>query len=254
MSLIGKVIELWRYPVSTVGGEQVEELEVPVGGMPDDRTCGLVDRDSGAIADPLRDPRWKPSLEIQSRVGRGRVAEIKVPGGEWLPAIGPEAADALSGYFGFPVEIRSYAGRSPDTGGPVAVNRYQPSDLHLLTTASIAELQALHPSGNPDRRRFRPSLLIEMPAQPGMFPESHWLGRTVRIGTAVLGISDPTRRCGLTVMSQNDIPNDPDILRHLVRRNGHNMGVYATVAGAGTIRLGDSVEFVAEKEPAIPVG
>lgn len=245
MPVVGKVVELWRYPVSTVAGEMVDVLKAGPGGVPEDRKFGLVDRETGTVADPLRDPRWKPALDVRCRATDDGSAEVRIPDNtNWHAATSEAASAALSGYFGFPVAIRSYSDHDADAEGPPAVNRYQPSDLHLLTTASIAELQSLHPTGNPDRRRFRPNMLIDMPAEPGAFPESAWLGRTVRIGGAELVISDPTRRCGLTVMAQDDIPSDPEILRQLVRRNGHNMGVYGTVAVAGEIRVGDPVELV----------
>lgn len=245
MPVVGKVVELWRYPVSTVAGEMVDVLYAAPGGVPEDRRFGLVDRETGIVAAPLRDPRWKSALAIRCRAMGDGSAEVRVPGENlWHPVTGDAAAAALSGYFGFPVVIRPYAGGERGADGQTAVNRYEASDLHLLTTASIAELQSLHPAGNPDRRRFRPNMLIDMPAEPGTFPESAWLGRTVRIGEVEIVISDPTRRCGLTVMAQDDIPDDPEILRQLVRRNGHNMGVYGTVTVAGEIHTGDAVELV----------
>ena len=41
-----------------------------------------------------------------------------------------------------------------------------------------------------------------------------------------------------------DTPQDRTILRHVVRDLGQNVGVYATVAEAATIRTGDPVELV----------
>jgi uncharacterized protein YcbX len=243
MPVVGKVIELWRYPVSTVGGEQVEMLEAAIGGLPDDRNFGLVDRETGAVARPMADPRWRSSLEIRCRLSGRKSAEIRVPGHAWQSATSEDASAALSAYFGFPVAVRPYADASSGMSGQTSVNRYEPSDLHLLTTASIAELQALHPAGNPDRRRFRPNVLIEMPAEPGNFPDSNWIGRAVRIGEVVADVSEPTRRCGLTTVAQGDIAEDQEILRQLVRRNNHNLGVYATIRRPGTIRIGDVVEL-----------
>jgi len=247
MMQVGKVIELWRYPVSSVGGEQIGALEASPDGVPRERDFGIVDAQTGAVADPGREERWRAALTVRARINGDGETELCTPASAWMSAMNLNLRSALADHFGFPVEIRPYADRhSAPAGydGPFAGNRYQPSALHMLTTASITELKRLHPDGNPDRRRFRPNMVVEMDAMEGSFPETEWLGRALRVGDLTMQVTDPTRRCGLTVLGQDDLPYDPEILRQLVRKNDRNIGVYCQPDRIGVIKAGDAVHLL----------
>jgi uncharacterized protein YcbX len=86
--------------------------------------------------------------------------------------------------------------------------------------------------------------------RPG-FVENGWVGHELGFGGGVrlnVALLDP--RCVMTTLAQDGLPQDTDVLRTLV---GHNRvqvgdlgkfpcaGVYAVVAAAGTVRVGDRV-------------
>jgi uncharacterized protein YcbX len=240
---IGTVESLWRYPVSSVTGEKLESCEIRPDGLPGDRRFGLVERATGAPARPEQDKRWHPALDIASRIADDGETQLRIGEGPWLPVMAPDLASRLEAHFGFEVELRPYENRNPPPGysGAWAVNRYEPNALHLLTTASQARLQRLHPSGNPDERRFRPNIVVSMAEVDGEFPEAGWIGRTVVVADLSMIVERPTRRCGFTLIPQNGLPEDSNILRHLVRSNGHNMGVYCLPSNRASIALGDKV-------------
>ena len=242
MEQIGTVKELWRYPGSSLGGEELGALSVDAGGVVGDRLFGLVERSSGKIARPEHS-QWNAVPRIRARLRNGQHPEIATPDSAWLPVPSPEADQAASAYLGFDAAIRLYSdeGARPPHEGPLAVNRYKPAPVHLLTTASQARLEALHPSGKADVRRFRPNILVEMAPREGAFPETEWIGQTLQVGALRLRISEAARRCGFTVIAQDGVAHDPGILRSLVRFNKHNMGVYCTVEQAGTLAVGDPV-------------
>jgi uncharacterized protein YcbX len=76
------------------------------------------------------------------------------------------------------------------------------------------------------------------------FAENAWVGHTLVIGTAVrLNITGPCGRCVMTTLAQGDLPPDPGILRTAAQHNHVNVGVYAAVARAGTIRPGDAIRL-----------
>ena len=80
----------------------------------------------------------------------------------------------------------------------------------------------------------------------GRFPETEWIGRRIAIGALELTVTEPCRRCGFTIIAQEGgIDNDPNILRTLVRKNTHNLGVYCEVTRPGTVRIGDTISFLA---------
>jgi uncharacterized protein len=47
----------------------------------------------------------------------------------------------------------------------------------------------------------------------------------------------------MTTLAQGDLPPDPGILRTAAQHNQVNVGVYAAVARAGTIRRGDPIRL-----------
>ena len=171
--------------------------------------------------------------------------EIRVPDGEWLSAPGAAADDAVSRYLGFRATIRRYGEASHVlNSGKLPVSRYEEAPIHLLTTASLARLKALHPEGAADPRRFRPNIVVDMEPVEGSFSETEWIGRKLAIGDLLLTISEPCRRCGFTIIAQDGFDNDPGILRNLVRHNAHNLGVYCTVDRPGRVEVGAPMRFV----------
>jgi uncharacterized protein YcbX len=246
MTGLGQVEALWRYPVSSLAGQPMGALSLGPGGAEGDRLYGLFDVASGIVAAPDRNPaKWDQAPKVRTRLSEDGTLEVATPGNDWLAAPAVQSDRALGDYLGFEVSIRRYANEGPQPAdGSTVAPRYRRAPVHLLTTASLARLKALHPDGNPDPRRFRPGILVAMPEVEGEFPESGWLGRRLAIGDVELTVAEPCRRCGFTVIAQDGFDNDPGILRTLVRHNGHNIGVYCTVDKPGRIETGAGMRFL----------
>lgn len=116
-------------------------------------------------------------------------------------------------------------------------------ELNLMTTASLDHMNSLDPDANWDVRRFRPNFLIETDEGLKGLVENSWVGREVKIGSAVLTIAAPTPRCGMTIRPQADLEYDNAILRTIVREADQNLGVGAHCREAGEIRVGDVVQL-----------
>lgn len=243
---LGSVSQLWRYPASSLAGERRDAILVGPAGMAGDRMFGLVDTSDNEIARPDREAKWHKVPRIRTRLANDRDLEIAVPDGDWLAAPSAECDRAVSAYLGFAASIRPFGreNASPAYAGPVTQARYTKAPIHLLTTASLARLKALHPDGAADARRFRPNIVVDMAAMEGSFPETEWIGRKLAIGDLLLTISEPCRRCGFTIIAQDGFDHDPGILRNLVRHNAHNLGVYCTVDRPAGIKVGDAMRFL----------
>jgi uncharacterized protein YcbX len=121
--------------------------------------------------------------------------------------------------------------------------------LSVLTTSTLTQLSELRPQTRFDQRRFRMNVIVDT-ERPG-FIENDWVGSELGIGDGVrlkVALRDP--RCVMTTLAQDELPQDTDVLRTLVRHNRIQVGdlgqfpcagVYAVVAAPGTIRIGDSV-------------
>ncbi|MGI9590586.1 MAG: MOSC domain-containing protein, partial [Myxococcota bacterium] len=152
-------------------------------------------------------------------------------------------------------ELRAIFGRLPDEPLP-DISKFPPEiiasstmpgtyfdayPIFLMTRTALASLAAAWPESRFDARRFRPNLLLESEASGG-FPESAWVGRRLRLGEVELEVEMDCPRCVMTTHAFADLPKDPGVMRALVKENGGNLGVYASVLQPGTIREGDTVE------------
>lgn len=129
--------------------------------------------------------------------------------------------------------------------------------VHLLTSATLAQLRWLYPAGEWQARRFRPNILLDVP-EPAGFAELAWLGQALTsAGGLRLQLIDPAPRCVVTTLAQAGLPHDRGILRTLAAHAhaesvtlvpGAQLaavaGVYAQVRQAGALALGDQLELV----------
>lgn len=74
--------------------------------------------------------------------------------------------------------------------------------------------------------------------------ENDWIGRDIRIGTTVLRVSEPIKRCLATAANPKTGERDVDTLAALNTRGNQNFGVYARVIQSGDIGLEDKVELI----------
>lgn len=233
----GSVASLWRYPVSSMGGERLERAPVAVEGVVGDRLFGLLDRASGRIASPGRETHFAAVPKGHARLhGRARV-EISADGTSWAGGDDPAVLAALARLVGFEPELKSFVAR----GEPGFRPRYEHAPIHLLTSAAMRSLARERPDSVIDERRFRPNIMVEWPDEAEPMPERDWIGREIRIGEVVLKGREPCKRCGFTTIEQDGLPLDVEILRTVVRRYERNFGIYCDVLVPGEIRTGDGV-------------
>lgn len=243
MTLFGRVSELWRYPVSSMGGERLTETSIGEGGVPGDRIWGVMDRRSGEVAGPEKRRHWRPLPNLFSRLGADG-PEIGRGDGNWLPAASEEAQAMVSALLDFPVELRPHAPFAAEKEGHVAP-RYQRADVHVLTTASMRTLAALLADpAEVDSRRFRPNIVVETEDTIEGFAEHTLVGRSLQVGDALISMSEPCARCAFTAVAQGALSFEPAVLHNIARHGEGGFGVLSAVERAGTIRLGDEVRLI----------
>jgi uncharacterized protein YcbX len=111
------------------------------------------------------------------------------------------------------------------------------ADAHWLTTASLAAAAELHPDGEWDVRRFRPTALFEVPGSG--WAEDGW--SEVAAGTVRTEVLMPTMRCSMPSRAQPGLSRDKAIGTTLRDRHDNNLGLYAKITEAGAISVGDEV-------------
>ena len=231
---LGQLAEIWRYPVSTLGGEKLDRTDLGPAGVPGDRLYGLYDEATDEPSAPHSGKRWRRSPEAVARL-REQGVEVSLDRHVWHRE--GEASAILSELLGFRVGLRPYAAQN-------AKKLYEPSPIHLVTTASFRALAKIIPHSILDVRRFRPSLVIDLPDTDD-FVEQRWLGRSIRVGQAILRGTEPCVRCPFTALAQGpEVPFDKDVLGAITQRVDSHFGIYCDVVVPGPLRLGDSVDLI----------
>ena len=230
--IVGRVRDIWRYPVSSMGGELLQEVAVEASGLAGDRKFGLYATETGEVAAPGRHKHWRPLPNVLARL-RPDGLEISLDQASWIGA--EEGAVALSAYLGFAVAFRPYDGTAR------AMPLYELSPIHLLTTSSMAALQEILPDATIDARRFRCNLVIESHAGAETI-EQDWIGKRLSIGDAILEGSEPCVRCAFTSIAQEpDVPFDKRVHNAISQKLDGNLGIYCKVVVPGRIKVGDEV-------------
>src|SRR5579859_174488 len=115
--------------------------------------------------------------------------------------------------------------------------------LSLGTTHALARLSA-RLGDAVDARRFRQNVIVNTAGSPRP-DEQTWVGAGVRIGdgaeAAVVAITRGDSRCVIPNLHPDTAQQDPRVLRIIAQEQENLMGVYASIAQRGTIRVGDPV-------------
>lgn len=231
MSNLGTVAALWRFPVKSMRGERLERLELEPRGAVGDRLWAVRDAAGkfGSGKTTRRFRRIEGLFGFRSWLGEGAPV-VEFPGGAIFRGDDPAVHAALSEALGQEVTLSREADVSHFDAGP----------LHLITTASLRALGEPLQPGVVDPRRFRANLLID--AEGSGFAEDRWEGLELSVGSEVrLKIAGRTERCAMIGFAQDELADEPAVLREAVRLNGARIGVYAQVLVPGAIRVGDRV-------------
>lgn len=228
---VGRVVGLWRYPVKSMGTETLERVDVSWFGLAGDRRWAFVRDDAGQSDFP-----W---LTIRQRSDMQR----------YLPAFAePDRPDKS------PTTVRTPAGRVYAVSDPELGDELYPSGaraikqqrgifdtfpVSIITTQTIANL-GVAVGTRLDVQRFRPNFLVEADdAAP--FPEDHWVGCTLRIGSLRLRVDKRDGRCAVITVDPVTAKRNPEILRTVVEERQGCLGIYGTTVEPGTVSRNDSV-------------
>jgi uncharacterized protein YcbX len=108
MKTIGRVREIWRYPVKSMAGERLDDALVDTGGIPGDRGWAVRDERRGGIRGAKKIAGLMQLaaryLEPPTRT-QPRVPEIAFPDGTRVRADAPDAAERVSRAVETPVTL-----------------------------------------------------------------------------------------------------------------------------------------------------
>ena len=226
MRSLGTVKALFRYPVKSMAGERLDEVDLGWYGVDGDRRFAF-----RREQDPSGFP-WLTAGKLPTLVTYQPVAgkQVITPGGETLALDGEPLRMELSALHGSEVRVMH-----------LRQGVFDEAPLSLISTATIDALSEA--AGRPlDIRRFRPNILIETETP---FLEDSWVGKIVSFGTARMAVTNKDLRCGMINFDPDSAETDPVILKAVVRTRDNWAGIYGSVLQRGRTALGDAI-YVAE--------
>jgi len=255
--MIGKVDSLWRYPVKSMRGEELDQAFAGYSGIYGDRVFAFRSsaNHKGFPYLTARDQRkllqYRPRFRYPDKAAR----PINLVEAENKNA-NPLSADLAE----LVVDVDTPDGKTLAIGDPALIEmlRVDIDQKHQVTLmqsqramtdcrpVSIFSLQSAQQLGEEtgmpvDKRRFRANVYVDLTSAKG-FAENELVGRSVRIGPkAVVTILERDPRCVMITLPQGDLPKDSGILRTVAQHNAVNVGIYASVVSGGTIHRGDPV-------------
>ena len=229
---VGRVAALARFPVKLMAGEVMDEAEVDWQGMEGDRQYGFVRRGNTSrfpwlTARDLLDLVRHRAIYGDPRNPRTSPVFVADPSGrEWeLHKAG--LAEAIEKASGSEVDLLQ-----------LGIGAYDSMPLSILTTASLAELDAQH--GEPlDRRRFRANIVVESTGS-----ERDWVGCVVHLGGdegVELRTTYLAPRCAMVTVDPDTAERDARVMRTVAQKFDGAFAIYATVARPGILRVGEAV-------------
>ena len=268
---------LWRYPVKSMMGEELNTAVITNNGLLGDRSYALLDTQTNKIVSAKNPKKWPEIFYFYARFRETPELNkpipevcITLPNGKTLNSDQTDTQELLSAALNRDVILTKrapneasleqywpeYDGEDNEisdeiiSGDANEGSFFDYSTIHILTTATLMHLQHLYPSGRIESRRFRPNLIISTNPEQTGFVENDWVGKTIRIGDVKLLITDPCPRCVMPTLAQGDLSKDAKILKTIAENTVHvpfankslpSIGIYAKVIQPGVIKRTDVV-------------
>jgi uncharacterized protein YcbX len=262
MSTIGTVESLWRYPVKSMRGEELDEVFASYAGVYGDRLFAF-ESSAGRKGFPFftgREQRqmirYRPRFRNPDKAAR----PVDLADAEKLaPGVNPLSAHPAE----LMIDVETPDGKiiAIDDPGLIDHLRTNIDQNHQLTLhrsdkamtdcrpLSIFAVQSAKKLGEEtgitvDKRRFRANVYLDLTTSDG-FAEDAFVGRSIRIGPKVIvSILERDPRCMMITLDPDNAEKSPAILKAVAQAHNGMAGVYGAVLVEGMMHKGDSVELL----------
>ena len=260
MSIIGKVDSLWRYPVKSMRGEELEEAFAGYSGIYGDRLFAFKSsaNHKGFPYFTARDQRkllqYRPRFRYADKAARPinlteaesrnanplsaalaeLVVDVETPDGKTLAIDDPALIDMVRANIDQKHQVTLMQSQR-------AMTDCRPFSMFSLQSAR----QLAEETGTSiDKRRFRANVYVDLASGKG-FGENEFVGRSLRIGSRVIvTILERDARCMMIVLDPDTGEKAPAILKKLAQAHEGMAGVYGAVMVEGMLHKGDPIELL----------
>jgi len=234
---VGHVEAIFRYPVKSMAGEQVDSADLGWHGLDGDRRLAFR-RMNDRSGFPWLSASKLPDLVLfapQRREGASNgdlPTHIRTPDGREMPVFGEDLAAEVGRRYGAPVEMMQ-----------LKHGIFDDATISVIASETVREIARL--AGlSPDVRRFRPNVVVRL-VRPAPFQEDEWLGGVLSFGQAddapAISVTMHDVRCSMVNLDPDSATPAPEMLKAVVRANQNNAGIYGAVTRTGRLEVGQPV-------------
>ena len=262
MAIVGKVESVWRYPVKSMRGEELEEMFAGYAGVYGDRLYAFTSsaNEKGFPFFTGRDQRQIIRYHARFRNPEKAARPVNLDEAQQLsPNLNPISADAPE----LMVDVETPDGKTFAISDPALIDNLRAGvdgnhRLRLLRSdkaitdcrpLSIFAVQTAKKLGeetgeNVDKRRFRANVYVDLTNADG-FAEDQFVGRSLRFGSKVtVAVLQRDARCMMIALDPDTAEKTPAILKAVAQTHEGMAGIYGAVLTEGMIRKGDSVALL----------
>jgi len=209
------VAEIWRYPVKSMAGEQLQSAQLSPSGIDGDRVIQVRNAQGRTVTS-----RTHPGL-LGHQAALDEEGSPLVDGQPWTdPAV--------------LAAVQQIVGPGAQLVRDDSLDRFDILPLLVATDGAIAAFGR-------DRRRLRPNIVV---GGVSGLEEREWPGGQLLIGEVVISIQDLRGRCIMTTFDPDSLAHDPNVLRDIVKRFDGKLALNCDVARGGEIRVNQEVEIL----------
>jgi len=210
------VAELWRYPVKSLAGEQIDVAEIHADGIAGDRCVLVYNEQTRRVITSRTHPKL---LGLKASLGLDGKALVN--GHPWNDSESEQAVITAAGPY---ARLAEWDG----------LERFDILPLLVATDGAIKEFGY-------DRRRLRPNIVIG--GVDGL-AEREWAGRQMQIGKVLIEFAQLRERCVMTTYDPDTQERNPAVLKHIVKKFDGTLALDTAVLQGGRISVGDVVELI----------
>jgi uncharacterized protein YcbX len=258
---VGTVESLWRYPVKSMRGEELDELFAGYAGVYGDRLFAFASslNRKGFPFFTGRDQRQMILYRARFRNPEEAARPINLEEAEKAGGANPISASAAE----LMIDIETPDGNIFGIDDPKLIEHLRANtdhnhELTLLRSdkamtdcrpLSIFAIQTAAKLGEEtgttlDKRRFRANVYVDLNFSSG-FVEDEFVGKSLRLGPkVVVHVIDRDPRCMMITLDPDTAEKSPAILKAVAQAHDGMAGVYGAVLAEGMIRKGDAVEVL----------
>lgn len=233
-----RVLEIWRYPVKSLGGERLEHVEIGEAGIVGDRGWGIQDAATGNVLTARRAPELL-------------FASARVDGDEVIIAF-PDGVEVSSADVGVDVALSAWLEREVRLVRPGDEGATYENPMDVENEADWISWQgpawSFHDSGKSmlsivgadtldgrDVRRFRTNVVVSGGEEDAL------VGSSISLGSASLDIIKQIDRCIMVTRPQPGLDRDLGVLKRVIKERNNFLSVGGLVSDTGAVAVGDEL-------------